>query len=109
MNSYLIFINKDNDIRAIADKFSFSALFFTGIWALYHKMFGLFFLYSIIQLLFNYLVELSNFSIALIPSVLLGFFAHDLLALKAQLEGYEFIGVVRALDEEMAKQRLIHD
>lgn len=95
----------------VASRFSWSAFLFTGLWALYHRLWlvALLWLLSVFVLvgLEGYLGGETGFWLYVAFSAWLGFAAADLRARKLVMKGYRWRSVVAAHDRNDALLRLL--
>jgi hypothetical protein len=113
MNIYTIYVilNQDNiSPLAVRQGFSLSACILGPLWALYHKMWGIAFLYFILDFLINSSQITPNFILFsycynIAKLFLFGFFASELQEYYAKKRGYSLTDIILAKSEEEAEVR----
>ncbi|AZL15297.1 DUF2628 domain-containing protein [Rickettsiales endosymbiont of Stachyamoeba lipophora] len=107
MKSYLIY-EHNNKHQAINSNFNLWAFVFGIFWLLYNKMFFSILFFLSLQLICNFIsVKYSNDFIVIIPSLCLGLFAGEILALQKQLQGFKLVSLTRAMSNDQAIQRYL--
>jgi hypothetical protein len=107
MNIYSVYIDsskKEKEPILIKQGFSFLAGFFNLFWALYHKMWSIFFALITISILLgtsspSYVSYSINFTILFI----FGFFASEIREHYAVKAGFELADIILAMNEEEAE------
>ncbi len=113
---FAVYVKKDSkssfeDTIILKQRFNFFAFIFSTFWALYHRIWWLFFTMAAIEGLIFYETNLNPESvmifrmIALSIQVWLGFEANDIRGKNLEKKGYILLDVVSAQDETEANRR----
>lgn len=112
MLSYHV-LRKENQVRFIAEKFSFAAFFFGILWLLYNKAYHSF-AAALVFMVLNVVLQSfemlpSSYASAgwLVLSLVLGFFASDILLFEAKRQGYQLEDLVLAKSKIEAELRYL--
>lgn len=107
---YSVYVNKGayNPLETavfIKQGFNFWAFLFTSVWAIYNRLWLIFSLLTIIQIMLAVNDSIQFMLISLLVNIWFGFEANNFKSAKLEKKGYILFDVVTGIDELSASQR----
>ncbi len=98
MKTYKVYVNEDSDYKAVKEGFSWTGLFFSFLWAVFHKLWVVALSIFLIGLVITYAQEYIGFileiSIRIGIIVYVGFYGNSIITNNLIMKGYHLSGEV---------------